>query len=299
MHADPMETRSPSSQEPRRADRDRQGMLQTAAKALLGVGLLLAVLSLTLLRSPANTDPHGALTSGPPSTDAAVLTASTEAPTTTVSLTPLEQAQKDGDRLAVEAAVDQLRVYDRVPPGSNLTRTFPRKGEFEVTATFLVESEALDDRGDLWFEIHLPVRPNGSRGWVRAAEVKPLTMRHELRIDLSEHRLDLYERGAKIRSYPIGVGKGDTPSPVGTFYVAVKVKPANPNSVYGVLIMALSGFSEKLTDWPGGGQAGIHGTNDPSKVGTDVSNGCIRMRNADILELTNFAPLGTPVVIQE
>ena len=61
----------------------------------------------------------------------------------------------------------------------------------------------------------------------------------------------------------------------------------------------VSAFSEQLPDWPGGGQAGIHGTNDDSSMGKDVSAGCIRMHNRDILELSESVPLGTLVFLQE
>ncbi len=53
-----------------------------------------------------------------------------------------------------------------------------------------------------------------------------------------------------------------------------------------------------LTSFNGGdGVIGIHGTNDPSSVGRDVSHGCIRLRNADVTYLAERLPLGTPVRI--
>jgi hypothetical protein len=48
-----------------------------------------------------------------------------------------------------------------------------------------------------------------------------------------------------------------------------------------------------ITDWPGGGVIGIHGTNQPWLIGRAVSHGCIRMRNADILRLRRWAKPGT------
>ena len=53
-----------------------------------------------------------------------------------------------------------------------------------------------------------------------------------------------------------------------------------------------------LFDFGGGdGQFGIHGTNDPSGLGRDVSHGCIRMSNAGITLLAQTLPLGVPVEI--
>jgi lipoprotein-anchoring transpeptidase ErfK/SrfK len=57
-----------------------------------------------------------------------------------------------------------------------------------------------------------------------------------------------------------------------------------------------------LESFAGGeGVIGIHGTNGPELVGTDVSHGCIRMLDADVTRLvTEFGlPLGTPVQILE
>ncbi len=42
---------------------------------------------------------------------------------------------------------------------------------------------------------------------------------------------------------------------------------------------------------------GIHGTNDDAGIGTDVSHGCVRLHNKDIVELSEVTPLGTPVSI--
>jgi lipoprotein-anchoring transpeptidase ErfK/SrfK len=141
----------------------------------------------------------------------------------------------------------------------------------------------------------VPARPNGTRGWLAAADVTTQEITHSVNIYLAAHRLDLMDRGELVRSYPIGVGTKDTPTPPGEYYATTKMAPPNPKGLYGVLAIGISAFSEKLTNWPKQGQVGIHGTNEPDKIGTDVSHGCIRLRNEDILQLTNDVPLGTPV----
>ncbi len=68
--------------------------------------------------------------------------------------------------------------------------------------------------------------------------------------------------------------------------------------MYGTFAYGLSGFSNVLKSFAGGsGVIGLHGTNDPSVIGQDVSAGCIRMRNEDIERLVPILPLGTPVEI--
>ena len=300
---------SPPTPEQPRDERRRAVTLRTIGMILFGAALLLLVMGLTILRNePA--DPHGLLGSDAPSSaspasgPAPTASAGTTNPaaTTQVSgprLSEYQQAKAAGGFLTGSAAVDQLQIYDGLPPASKLLLSFPKKGTNQISSTFLIIGEAEDSQGMNWYHIRLPIRPNGSTGWVRAADLTTATTLHEIRIDLSEHRLSLYERGRLKESYPIGVGKGDTPTPPGEYYITVKLTPANPNTVYGVLAMGVSGFSEKLTDWPEDGQFAIHGTNDPSSIGKDVSHGCIRLQNADILALSQFVVRGTPVEIQD
>lgn len=273
--------------------RNRRGsILLTLGKIFLGSALLLAVLGLTILDNDPPVASHEA--GGEAAAASAVPALS---PDDTITPTPYQQATSVGGYLAVSAVVDDLKIYDHVPPGSTLKLTFPRTGTNQVTSTFLAIGETTDPTGYTWYQIRLPARPNGSTGWVRANDMVPAPLTHAVRVDLSDHRIDLYELGTKVRSYPVGVGRMKTPTALGEFYVTLKVRPVR--KVYGDLIIMISAFSEQLPDWPGGGQAGIHGTNDDSSIGKDVSAGCIRMHNKDILELSESMPLGTPVFVQE
>jgi lipoprotein-anchoring transpeptidase ErfK/SrfK len=94
---------------------------------------------------------------------------------------------------------------------------------------------------------------------------------------------------------PVAVGKPGAETPLGqNFYVQWRFVPADP--FYGSYALETSAYS-KLSDWPGGGVVGIHGTNEPQLVGQAVSHGCIRMRNDDVAKLRSLAPLGTPIDI--
>lgn len=300
---------TPNLPERRRTEGRRGVVARTAGMIILGAALLLLVMSQTILRNEP-VDSHAPPSSMTPSSPASVIdSATTQVSATTLgsATTPVsgprlsahEQARAAGGFLTGAAAVAQLQIYDRVPPGSQLILTFPREGKKQISSTFLIIGEERDAQGRTWYQIRLPIRPNGSTGWVRAEDLTIATIIYQMRIDLSDHRLDLYESGQLKKSYPIGVGTGDTPTPPGEYYITIKLRPTKPNSSYGVLAMGVSGFSEKLTDWPDGGQLGIHGTNDPSSIGQDVSHGCIRLQNADILGLSQYVALGTPVVIQE
>ena len=65
-----------------------------------------------------------------------------------------------------------------------------------------------------------------------------------------------------------------------------------------VKLFGLSAFSDVYTSFAGGpGQVGLHGTNDPSGLGRDVSHGCVRVTNEAITALAQQLPMGTPISI--
>jgi lipoprotein-anchoring transpeptidase ErfK/SrfK len=150
-----------------------------------------------------------------------------------------------------------------------------------------------------WLDVLLPVRPNGSSGWIRRSDVT--LRRHDFRIvvNLHEHVITVYRGEAVFDREAIGVGKAQTPTPGGVYYTKALLQPPNPNGMYGPYAYELSGFSDVLTSFNGGnGVIGIHGTNEPWLLGHDVSHGCIRMSNAGITRLAHALPLGVPVAIR-
>jgi lipoprotein-anchoring transpeptidase ErfK/SrfK len=151
--------------------------------------------------------------------------------------------------------------------------------------------------GTTWIRIRLAVLPNGSTGWVpRGALAQFQKVHTRLVIRHSTLRATLYKRGRPIFRAIVGVGMPHTPTPRGRFYVREKLSgywaPA-----YGPRALGLNARSSILTDWPGGGFIGIHGTNAPNILPGRVSHGCVRMRNDAILRLFRLVPLGTPVEI--
>jgi len=167
----------------------------------------------------------------------------------------------------------------------------------EIPLTFLV----IEQQGD-WLHVHLPVRPNGSTGWVRADEVALASTDYHIEVRLTEHRLLLHKGDEVVMEAPVGVGRAEVPTPGGTYYIKELLQPPTPGGTYGAYAYGLSGYSPVLESFAGGqGVIGIHGTNQPESVGTDASHGCIRMLDADITRLvTEFGlPLGTPVEIVE
>lgn len=149
-----------------------------------------------------------------------------------------------------------------------------------------------------WLQVHLPVRPNGSMGWVRAGEVDLTQNDYRIEVELSAFRITVWKGADLLLSEPVGIGAGATPTPGGRYYIKELLQPPNPNGPYGAFAYGLSGFSEVLTSFGGGpGVLGIHGTNDPTSIGHPVSYGCIRMNNTGIAALARMLPLGVPVEI--
>lgn len=109
-------------------------------------------------------------------------------------------------------------------------------------------------------------------------------MAYSITVNVSSRQLTLFRDGSPVKSYPVGVGKMLTPTPVGTYHIVNKVP--NPGGPFGVMWMGLSRP-----------HYGIHGTNNPASIGHYVSHGCIRMYNSDVLELARWVPIGTPVRI--
>ena len=147
-------------------------------------------------------------------------------------------------------------------------------------------------------EVFLPIRPNGSTGWIERADVELRTTEYRLRIDLSEHRLTVEYSDQILIETPVGLGRAATPTPGGVYFVVELLQAPDPTGPYGPYAYGLSGYSEQLKDFAGGtGVVGIHGTNEPATLGMDVSHGCIRVSNEVITRLASVIPLGTPVVI--
>jgi lipoprotein-anchoring transpeptidase ErfK/SrfK len=115
-------------------------------------------------------------------------------------------------------------------------------------------------------------------------------------VDRGKLRATLYKSGKKIWSARVGIGKSGTPTPRGQFWIRERLKGIGGNSVYGPWAFGTSAYSN-LSDWPGGGVVGIHGTNQPGLIPGRPSHGCIRVRNDKIRLLAKLMPIGTPLSI--
>lgn len=148
--------------------------------------------------------------------------------------------------------------------------------------------------GRLWYRLSLPMRPNGSYGWVPARAVDLHPVRNRIVVDRARRQLTVLRGGTTLLRTTIAVGAPGMETPAGRFYVQARFVP--DNSFLGVFALETSAYS-RLSEWPGGGVVGIHGTSRPDLLGQAVSHGCIRVSNEAAAELRRLAPLGTPITV--
>lgn len=200
--------------------------------------------------------------------------------------------------LVAESIIRPEQVIHESPDGPEKT-TLPNPWVGDSPLVFLVK----EDLGD-WLEVYLPIRPNGSTGFVPRSDVEVSQHPWRIEVRLSEFELTVYEGDEVFLETSIAVARDNTPTPGGLYYTTELLQPTDdqgnidPDGIYGHYAYGLSGYSETLQSFSGGpGQLGIHGTNQPELIGQKVSHGCIRMRNEDIDRLASVLPLGVPVEV--
>lgn len=131
-----------------------------------------------------------------------------------------------------------------------------------------------------------------------------------IKIQKQEHKLYVMKDSEMIKAYEIAVGRnpgqkeraGDCRTPEGNFTVQQIQNAGSWTHDFkdgkGVIKGAYGPWFIRLkTGWNG---IGIHGTHDPESIGTDVTEGCIRLQNKDVKELQKqYIKVGLPVVIEE
>jgi lipoprotein-anchoring transpeptidase ErfK/SrfK len=148
--------------------------------------------------------------------------------------------------------------------------------------------------GTAWFKLNLPMRPNGTVGWIPAATAALTPTQSRIVVHRGLRRIELFRNGKRLLSAKVAVGAPGRETPLGEFYVTARFVPDDP--FLGSFALETSAYS-RLTEWPGGGKVGIHGTSKPWLLGQAVSHGCVRVSNQTALALRRLAPVGTPISI--
>jgi L,D-transpeptidase-like protein len=211
------------------------------------------------------------------------------------SIAPLGNEQLSNEKtLSRWATPFNLAPIRRTPGGAAIARLRYHTEDGPLEVYLVLRSKVV--KKVVWLQIRIPGRPNGRTGWVRETDMGQLNVVTTfLKIDRGKLRATLYRKGRKIWSSPVGVGKASTPTPAGRFWIRERLKSLG--GAYGPWAFGTSAYSPQLTDWPGGGVVGIHGTNEPQLIPGRPSHGCVRVPNSAVIRLKRLMPIGTPVQI--
>jgi lipoprotein-anchoring transpeptidase ErfK/SrfK len=197
-------------------------------------------------------------------------------------------------------------VLVHVPAGGIAARrdpssSSPTVGTVVATSKYygvpvVLKVDAMNAAGT-WGRVELPYVWPRRQGWVRLAHLARTQTFLHVDVDLSEHRVRVYKRDGLLYTVPAAIGSASSPTPPGHYVVTDRV-PFPAGSALGSFAFGISGIQPHLpAGWGGGNQLAIHGTNDPSSIGTSASAGCVRVSEWALERFEPLLRLGTPVVI--
>jgi lipoprotein-anchoring transpeptidase ErfK/SrfK len=236
----------------------------------------------------------GASTTGASSTGT---TGTTTTPATTTTPTKPKIPVAKSFPAAGGMLSNSVPVRVAADPHAHVIRVMHQfRSDFRPQVMFAVAAKTGSD-GEPWYRISIPMRPNGTFGWIPAKTVKLSPTRSQIVINLNRRTIDIYRFGKHKWHGKVAIGAPGRETPVGHFFVASRFVPYH-DTFLGVFAEETSAYS-KLTEWPGGGVVGIHGTSLPQLLGQAVSHGCVRVSNTTARHLKSLAPLGTPILIKK
>lgn len=292
----------------RRGSRRRVALLSSLIVACAAV-VVIAVMSSRATPAPTTVAPTSTTTSSIvvpwPATEARIATA--KSPTIIVHADP----PSGWDTMKPAVPWD-----NPVPPASQATMPqrpalpradYPIKGRYVSAVGWSFNNPTswggpfvmlvTEQRGD-WLKVEIPVRPNGTPGYVAASDVTTSSTDYRLDLRLGTRTLTLYKGKDPVLSTPVVIGKPETQTPTGRFYITDKVPQDNPAGAYGPIALPTNAYSEQIDQFDNGVPViALHGTNKPELVGQPVSNGCIRVPNEQIAKIASLIPPGTPIDI--
>ena len=195
---------------------------------------------------------------------------------------------------AGELVATQIAVRAGPDPAAPVVRRLHQFRSDYRLQIVLATGQRVGADGGTWFHVSLPMRPNGTMGWIPAASVSLRPTQGRIVVRRGLRVIEVYRGTRRLLKAKVAIGAPGRETPLGNFYVTARFHPDDP--FLGVFALETSAYS-RLTEWPGGGVVGIHGTSKPWLLGQAVSHGCVRVSNATALALARLAPLGTPISI--
>ena len=190
-----------------------------------------------------------------------------------------KKAEELNIKLLFSPIITSKSALYEIKPGDTLIKIAK---EFKTTVEFIMKSNNIaDDK------------------IIPGKKIKIWTSPFSILVDKSQNTLMLKSEEDIIKTYTVATGANNS-SPVGTFKIVNKLP--HPTWFKAGAVVA-SGSPENIlgTRWLGFDLAGygIHGTTDPQSLGLQVTQGCVRMSNADVEELYTLVPVATEVTIVE
>ena len=156
--------------------------------------------------------------------------------------------------------------------------------------------------GRTWLRVLLPIRPNGSAGWIPADNAALGRTPYWIDVRLRTRRVVVFRDGRRIRAFGAVVGARRTPTPRGLAAVYERNPQPGPRGFLGPWALSLTALSRVLESYGGGpGRVAIHGRGGASlrdPLGSARSHGCVRVPNAAVRWLARRIPPGTPVRVR-
>jgi hypothetical protein len=138
-------------------------------------------------------------------------------------------------------------------------------------------------------------------GWGNSAQA---ASDYQIEINKTTNYLYLYKGGKVVSQYRVATGRSTSLTPEGTFKIIIKIVQPSWTSPDRELIPGGDPKNPLGPRWLGlqvngdnGRTYGIHGTNNPSSIGSHASSGCVRMLNEQVIQLYNTVSTGTMVWI--
>ena len=219
---------------------------------------------------------------------------------------PVPTREKERDRPPAHTGWDRASLLVDVPAGGIAARRNPWPGAPTVGTVaaaskyyhvpLVIRVEATNPQGT-WGRVELPYVWPRVDGWIALRGLdRDQTFVH-LDVDLSEHRVRVYKHADLLYTVSGATGSAGSPTPPGAYVVTDRV-PFPSGSALGSFAFGISGIQPNLpAGWSGGNQLAIHGTNDPSSIGTSASAGCVRVSEWALDRFKPLLRLGTPVII--
>ncbi len=193
--------------------------------------------------------------------------------------------------------VDSAVVRRAPHPHAHVIRVMHRFRSDYRPQVMLAVRKTTDSDGKVWYRVSIPMRPNGTYGWIPADTVSLKPTHARIVVSLRGRTIAIYRFGKRRWHGSVAIGAPRRETPLGHYFVAARFVPYR-DPFLGVFAVETSAYS-KLTEWPGGGVVGIHGTDEPELLGKAVSHGCVRVSNLTARHLRTLAPLGTPIWIKK